>query len=81
VQMATSVQSPAGRIRLPGLDRDTSYHVGPLAPGDIIQGPAQSPLRWWTTGTTLPGRVLAELGVQAPTLHPERLVLIEARQT
>jgi alpha-galactosidase len=81
VQVATSVQSPAGRICLPGLAPDTSYHVGPLAPGDIIQGPAQSPLRWWTTGTTLPGRVLAELGVQAPTLHPERLVLIEARQT
>jgi alpha-galactosidase len=78
VQTATSVQSPAGRVRLPGLQPDATYAVAPLPPGDAAEGPAQSPLPWWAEGATLPGRVLAEIGVQAPTLYPERLVLIEA---
>ncbi|NEE00737.1 alpha-galactosidase [Phytoactinopolyspora halotolerans] len=78
VQLATSVQSPTGPVRLPGLDPDARYRLAPLAPGDIPEGPARSPLPWWEHGVTLPGRVLADLGVQAPTLHPERLVLVEA---
>lgn len=78
VQMATSVQSPAGRVRLPGLEPDADYLLSPLAPGDRPEGPVTSPLPWWERGVTLPGRVLAEVGVQAPTLFPERLVLLEA---
>lgn len=78
VQMATSVQSPAGRVRLPGLDPDAEYHLSPLAPGDRPEGPFTSALPWWEKGVTLPGRVLAEVGVQAPTLFPERLVLVAA---
>ncbi|MCF3148098.1 alpha-galactosidase [Streptomyces platensis] len=78
VQMATSVQSPAGRVRLPGLAPDADYRLSPLAPGDRPEGPVTSPLPWWERGVTLPGRVLAEVGVQAPTLFPERLVLLEA---
>jgi alpha-galactosidase len=78
VQVATSVQAPAGPVRLPGLDPDARYHVAPLAPGDVIDGPGRSALPWWSTGLDLPGRVLATAGVQAPTLYPERLVLVEA---
>ncbi|MEU9123376.1 alpha-galactosidase [Streptomyces sp. NPDC048506] len=78
VQMATSVQSPAGRVRLPGLDPDAEYHLSPLPPGDRPEGPFTSVLPWWERGVTLPGRLLAEVGVQAPTLFPERLVLLEA---
>ncbi|MEW2434734.1 alpha-galactosidase [Streptomyces caniferus] len=78
VQMATSVQSPAGRVRLPGLAPEADYHLSPLSPGDRPEGPFASPLPWWERGVTLPGRVLAEVGVQAPTLFPERLVLLEA---
>ncbi|MGW7021999.1 alpha-galactosidase [Streptomyces decoyicus] len=78
VQRATSVQSPAGRVRLPGLDPDADYHLSPLAPGDRPEGPFTSALPWWEKGVTLPGRVLSEVGVQAPTLFPERLVLLEA---
>jgi alpha-galactosidase len=81
VQLATSVQAPTGPVRLPGLDPDARYHLAPLPPGDVIDGPAQSPLPWWTSGVDLPGRVITEVGVQAPTLHPERLVLIEARRS
>ncbi|HEV8566566.1 MAG TPA: alpha-galactosidase [Actinoplanes sp.] len=80
VQLATSVQAPAGPVRLPGLDGDARYRLAPLPPGDAVDGPAQSALAWWSRGVELPGRVLAEVGVQAPTLHPERLVLLEARR-
>ncbi|MEV4917372.1 alpha-galactosidase [Streptomyces tirandamycinicus] len=80
-QTATSVQAPAGRVRLPGLAGDAHYTVGPLAPGDVLQGPVTGPLAWWDAGgVELSGRALDVLGVQAPTLDPERLVLIEARR-
>ncbi|MET8112737.1 alpha-galactosidase [Streptomyces prasinus] len=81
VQTATSVQMPTGRVRLPGLAEDTRYAVTPLPPGDAVRGPVTSPLPWWTPeGVELPGRVLSVLGVQAPTLYPESLALIEVRQ-
>jgi len=76
-QVATSVQSPAGLLRLPGLDPEATYRVAPLTPGDHVDGPALSGPQWWAEGAVLPGRVLGELGVQAPTLHPERMVLLE----
>ena len=78
VQRTTSVQSPPGPVRLPGLDPDATYRITPLAPGDRIEGPAVSPLPWWERGITLSGRVVAEMGVQAPLQFPERLVLVEA---
>ncbi|MCP3767956.1 alpha-galactosidase [Streptomyces sp. MAR25Y5] len=81
VQKATSVQMPTGRVRLPGLAEDTRYAVTPLPPGDAVRGPVTSPLPWWTPeGVELPGRVLSVIGVQAPTLYPESLALIEVRQ-
>jgi alpha-galactosidase len=80
VQLTTSVQSPAGPVRLPGLDAGARYRVAPLPPGDRIEGPAESDLPWWSSGVELPATVLAEVGLQAPTLYPERLVLIEARR-
>jgi alpha-galactosidase len=46
----------------------------------VIDGPGQSPLPWWSTGLDLPGRVLGAAGVRAPTLDPERLVLLAAEQ-
>ena len=77
-QVATSVQSPAGLMRLPGLDPDATYRVAPLTPGDTIDGPGMTPLTWWDGGVELSGRVLGDLGVQAPTLHPERMALLTA---
>jgi alpha-galactosidase len=78
VSTATSVWSPPGRVRLPGLDPDAGYRVTPLPPGDRIEGPGQSDLPWWSSGIELNGRALAEAGVQAPELYPERLVLLDA---
>ncbi len=78
VATATGVWSPPGRVRLPGLVPDATYRVAPLPPGDRVEGPGQSPLPWWESGVALRGRALATVGVQAPVLYPERLVLVEA---
>jgi alpha-galactosidase len=78
VQLTTSVQAPTGPVRLPGLDASARYRIAPLPPGDQPAGPTHSSLPWWDSGVTLTGQALAEAGVQAPTLYPERLVLIDA---
>ncbi|WP_410539502.1 alpha-galactosidase [Streptomyces sp. KL2] len=82
VATASSAMYPAGAIRLPGLDADAVYRVRPQAPGDLPDGNAHHwgvRLPWWTPeGVRLPGRVLAAAGLQAPVLHPERLVLLRA---
>ncbi len=81
VQVATSVQSPPGRVCLPGLAPDATYVVRPLPPGDVVRGPGLTLPDWWTEqGVTLPGRLLLEVGVQAPGLHPEAAVLVESRR-
>ena len=81
VQTATSVQSPPGPVRLPGLWPDASYVVRPLPPGDVVRGPGMSLPGWWSEeGVTLSGRVLTEVGVQAPALYPEAAVLVECRR-
>ncbi len=81
VQTVTSVQAPPGRVRLPGLDPAARYRLEPLPPGDRVEGPGVAPLPWWSAGVTLPGTVLATVGVQAPMLHPEHLVLLRATRT
>ncbi|HLN77636.1 MAG TPA: alpha-galactosidase [Nocardioidaceae bacterium] len=78
VQTSTSIQSPPGPVRLPGLDPQSTYFLKALPPGDRIEGPATSSLAWWQEGIRLTGRVLGEVGVQAPLQFPERLVLVEA---
>ena len=80
VQMTTSVHSPPGPVCLPGLDRDARYRITGRHPGRAIDGPATRPLAWWDGGVTLPGHVLGHVGVQAPVLFPERLVLIHAER-
>jgi alpha-galactosidase len=82
VASATSELYPLGPFHLPGLDPDAVYHVRPQPPGDVPEGIASQrglPLPWWTPeGVRLPGRVLAEVGLRAPVLFPERLVLLRA---
>lgn len=78
VQLSTSTQAPAGRVRLPGLADDRRYRLSPLPPGDLCRGPAMSTLPWLDQAPLLTGRVLRIAGIQAPTLHPETLCLIAA---
>ena len=79
-QVATSVQSPPGRVALPGLAPEARYRVTPLPPGDRLRGAASNTLAWWGEGVTLPGVVLGDLGVRAPIQHPERLVLLQVER-
>lgn len=77
VAVATGVTSPPGKVRIPGLDPAGVYGVRPLAPGDVLGGRTGSDnLAWWRDGATLPGAVLGQVGVQAPVLNPEQMVLL-----
>jgi alpha-galactosidase len=77
VALGTSVVSPPGMVRLPGLDPDRRYRVTPLAPGDILGGrTSHGDLAWWSAGVTLTGAVLGSVGLQAPVLNPEQMVLV-----
>jgi len=81
VATATSESLPTGRLTFPGLDPDATYHVRPQPPGDVVEGLGSHwlSLPWWTPdGARLTGRVLAEVGLQAPVLFPEHLVLVRA---
>ncbi len=69
---------PPGRVTLPGLDPDRLYRVVAQAPGDGAA--TKTPPGWGPTGATLSGRVLAEVGLQAPLLDPDQLVLLRAQE-
>lgn len=69
---------PVGRVPLPGLDADRRYRVTVVAPGggSVARGPAAPP--WASIGLTMSGRALADVGLQAPSLAPDQLVLLRA---
>jgi alpha-galactosidase len=83
VAMATGISAPPGRVKLPGLAPDTVYTVRPLPPGDAPLGPRTVPPPDWVAAgdVTLPGRVLAEVGIQAPVMYPEQLMLLRLTAT
>jgi alpha-galactosidase len=77
VQQAASTAAPVGRVRLPGLDPALRYRLRPLPPGDDPGRTLASEVpAWWHDGVELPGRVLREVGVQAPQQLPEHTVLL-----
>jgi alpha-galactosidase len=67
---------PPGRVPLPGLDPERSYQISAQPPGD---GPTHrfAPA-WATDAITLPGHLLEHVGIQAPLLPVDHLVLIRA---
>ncbi len=71
-QTQTLIASPAGRVRLPGLDPDRAYRVRLVTPGGLVQEPAQSPLPWAHHDTVLTGRQLAASGSARPCRTPSR---------
>jgi alpha-galactosidase len=78
VQLTTPATAVPGLLRLPGLDPDRRYRVTAQPPGE---GPAvrnHRPTPWLACGVELPGRVLAAVGVRAPALFPEQLLLLRA---
>lgn len=70
-----SIETPLPRVALPGLDPDALYDVRPQAPGDAV---ALAPAWWTPEGVRLPGRLLSEVGLEAPLQAPERVALIRA---
>jgi alpha-galactosidase len=80
VQLASSVTVAPGRIRLPGLPPEARFTVRPATPGGAPTTTALCPVPWLATGVTLSGRALAEIGLQAPPLQPEQLLLLDVQQ-
>ncbi|WP_020097727.1 alpha-galactosidase [Microbacterium sp. 11MF] len=76
-QTQTLISSPAGRVRLPGLDADRVYRVQLVTPGGIVETPAQSPLEWAHGDTVLTGRQLAVVGLRPPVQNPQQSVVVE----
>jgi alpha-galactosidase len=80
--LAHAVVSPPGRVPLPGLDPDRVYLVTATAtPSVPIQGLAAATERlsrmpWARDGLRMTGRLLERVGVQAPALPVDELVLI-----
>ncbi len=72
---------PPGRVTLPGLDPERVYQVSIVEPAE----PGGRPTRWSTfqppwvgEGTVQSGRVLNDVGIQAPLMDAEDLTLIRA---
>nr|WP_062357565.1 alpha-galactosidase [Herbidospora yilanensis] len=76
VAMATGARTQPGRVRIPGLDPHRRYRVHPLAPGDRPGTTAVAPNPWLAEGVVVTGQMLAEVGLSAPPLHPEQLLLL-----
>jgi alpha-galactosidase len=70
---------PPGRVTLPGLDPDRRYRVTAQPPGPLVGTGSWAP-GWGGAGVVLTGRVLGEVGIQAPLLQVDRLVLVRARE-
>lgn len=78
VQLTTPETSVPGVVRFPGLDPARSYRVSAQAPGDRPATRGLRPPAWLAEGVTLPGAVLEHVGLRAPALHPEQLLLVRA---
>lgn len=64
---------PPPRMRLPGLDPDAVYEVSELAPGDPVPTGQRPP--WMAAPVRLSGRTLRVVGLEAPSIDPDRSVL------
>ncbi|PWD52084.1 alpha-galactosidase [Serinibacter arcticus] len=79
VAMATSIVSPPGRLRLPGLRPDRRYRVEAVWP-DGVPEPRRILPSWWAAGIELTGAVLATAGVQVPQQKPEQACLLHVTE-
>ena len=76
VALHTSLAAQPGRIRIPGLDPERTYRVQPveLSAAAMVRS-ADGPPPWWTAPLSVPGQLLATVGLQAPMLYPEQALL------
>jgi alpha-galactosidase len=74
VTLASPYPDPPARVRLRGLDPDRLYRVRPVNPAGL-------PPAWWGPnhdGTVLSGAALAQMGVAAPRVGPDQVILYRA---
>jgi alpha-galactosidase len=73
-----TVTTPPGRVQLPGLDPDRLYLVTSAATPHVAElGVGVRPtVPWAREGVRMTGRLLDQVGVQAPALPVDALVLI-----
>ena len=65
---------PAGRIRFPGLTPETAYRVTPVP---LSVSPKDRPRpAWYDGGAVMSGRLLDEVGIVAPLLEADDLVIV-----
>lgn len=76
VAVTTGAAAQPGRVCLPGLDPDSRYRVRPLPPGDAPASIALRPVPWLSADLVAGGQMLAEIGLNAPPMHPEQLLLL-----
>ena len=81
VRTVTSPEQQAGRLVLPGLDRDAVYEVERRDDARRRAGRQEkSPPPWWERGrTTASGAVLGRIGLPAPTTGPAQAVVLHLR--
>ncbi|MCY7403780.1 MAG: alpha-galactosidase [Cryobacterium sp.] len=76
VALAAPLAALPAPIRFPGLDPERSYRVTPLALGGAPRTVQDAPPGWLGGGgITLPGSVLALVGLPAPLLSPEQAAI------
>jgi len=66
----------AGRIRFPGLRADARYQVQVIAETEPT-GLGRTPLEWASSGFTLQGRELSEVGIQSPLLAKRSGIVVD----
>ncbi|MDQ4054211.1 MAG: GH36 C-terminal domain-containing protein, partial [Actinomycetota bacterium] len=65
---------PAGRVRFPGLAPETAYRVTPV-PLTVSRDDRPRPA-WYDGGALMSGRLLDEVGLVAPLLGADDLVIV-----
>ena len=77
VSTGRAIVDPIGRMRLAGLDPDRRYRVRDVTPSRPPHGMPQPPA-WWPgdEGALLRGRSLQAVGVEAPAMSPDEIVVL-----
>lgn len=74
--IGTGPHEVPGRVRLPGLESNLHYRIRAVSPAGPPAGLIAPP--WLAEGIGASGGVLATVGLTAPSLHPDQVLIIEA---
>ncbi|MDO5067150.1 MAG: alpha-galactosidase [Propionibacteriaceae bacterium] len=77
--IGTGPDEVPGRVRLPGLEAGERYRVRAVNPGRPPAGLIAPP--WLAAGIEATGGALAAVGLTAPSLHPEQVLILEVTAT